>query len=79
MKGFLTPSPSIEEAAWVDGVYRLRTAFIIAAAGRSASRRPLSSHSSTRGGLLIPLILLSDPRFRFLSGSSAWTSYTQVD
>jgi multiple sugar transport system permease protein len=84
MKGFFDTVPvEIEEAAWVDGAYRLRTAFriVLPLAGPGVAAAALIAFIDAWGDFLIPLILLSDPNKIPISIGlfRAWTSYTQVD
>jgi multiple sugar transport system permease protein len=84
MKGFFDTVPiEVEEAAWVDGAYRLRTAFriVLPLAGPGVAAAALIAFIGVWGDFLIPLILLSDPNKLPISIGlfRAWTSYTQVD
>jgi multiple sugar transport system permease protein len=84
MKGFFDTVPiEVEEAAWVDGAYRLRTAFriVLPLAGPGVAAAALIAFIDAWGDFLIPLILLSDPNKLPISIGlfRAWTSYTQVD
>jgi multiple sugar transport system permease protein len=84
MKGFFDTVPiEIEEAGWVDGAYRLRTAFriVLPLAGPGVAAAALIAFIDAWGDFLIPLILLSDPNKIPISIGlfRAWTSYTQVD
>jgi multiple sugar transport system permease protein len=84
MKGFFDTVPiKIEEAAWVDGAYRLKTAFriVLPLAGPGVAAAALIAFIDAWGDFLIPLILLSDPNKTPISIGlfRAWTSYTQVD
>jgi multiple sugar transport system permease protein len=84
MKGFFDTVPiEIEEAAWVDGAYRLRTAFriVLPLAGPGVAAAALIAFIGVWGDFLIPLILLSDQNKLPISIGlfRAWTSYTQVD
>ena len=84
MKGFFDTVPiEIEEAAWVDGAHRLRTAFriVLPLAGPGVAAAALIAFIDAWGDFLIPLILISDPNKMPISIGlfRAWTSYTQVD
>jgi multiple sugar transport system permease protein len=84
MKGFFDTVPiEVEEAAWVDGAYRLRTAFriVLPLAGPGVAAAALIAFIDAWGDFLIPLILLSDPNKLPISIGlfRSWTSYTQVD
>jgi multiple sugar transport system permease protein len=84
MKGFFDTVPvEIEEAGWVDGAYRLRTAFriVLPLAGPGVAAAALIAFIDAWGDFLIPLILLNDPNKIPISIGlfRAWTSYTQVD
>lgn len=84
MKGFFDTVPiEIEEAAWIDGAHRLRTAFriVLPLAGPGVAAAALIAFIDAWGDFLIPLILLSDPNKIPISIGlfRAWTSYTQVD
>jgi multiple sugar transport system permease protein len=84
MKGFFDTVPiEIEEAGWVDGAYRLRSAFriVLPLAGPGVAATALIAFIDAWGDFLIPLILLSDPNKIPISIGlfRAWTSYTQVD
>jgi ABC-type glycerol-3-phosphate transport system permease component len=84
MKGFFDTVPvEIEEAAWVDGAHRLRTAFriVLPLAGPGVAAAALIAFIDAWGDFLIPLILVSDPNKIPISIGlfRAWTSYTQVD
>jgi multiple sugar transport system permease protein len=84
MKGFFDTVPiQIEEAAWVDGASRLRTAFrlVLPLAGPGVAAAALIGFIGAWGDFLIPLVLISDPNKIPISVGlfRAWTSYTQVD
>jgi multiple sugar transport system permease protein len=84
MKGFFDTVPiEIEEAGWVDGAYRLRSAFriVLPLAGPGVAAAALIAFIDAWGDFLIPLILISDPNKIPISIGlfRAWTSYTQVD
>jgi multiple sugar transport system permease protein len=84
MKGFFDTVPiEIEEAGWVDGAYRLKSAFriVLPLAGPGVAAAALIAFIDAWGDFLIPLILLSDPNKIPISIGlfRAWTSYTQVD
>lgn len=81
MKGFFDTVPiEVEEAAWVDGAYRLRSAFriVLPLAGPGVAAAALIAFIDAWGDFLIPLILLSDPNKLPISIGlfQAWTSYT---
>jgi multiple sugar transport system permease protein len=84
MKGFFDTVPlEIEEAAWVDGASRLRTAFfvVLPLAGPGVAAAALIGFIGAWGDFLIPLILISDQDKMPISIGlfRAWTAYTNVD
>jgi multiple sugar transport system permease protein len=84
MKGYFDTVPiEIEEAAWVDGASRLRTAFfvVLPLAGPGVAAAALIGFIGAWGDFLIPLILISDQDKIPISIGlfRAWTAYTSVD
>jgi multiple sugar transport system permease protein len=84
MKGFFDTVPiEIEEAAWMDGASRLRTAFdiVLPLAGPGVAAAALIGFIGAWGDFLIPLILISDENKLPISVGlfRAYIAYTKVD
>jgi ABC-type glycerol-3-phosphate transport system permease component len=84
MKGFFDTVPiELEEAAWMDGATRLRTAFdiVLPLAGPGVAAAALIGFIGAWGDFLIPLVLISDEDKLPISVGlfRAWVSYTHVD
>jgi ABC-type glycerol-3-phosphate transport system permease component len=84
MKGFFDTVPiEIEEAAWVDGASRLRSAFqiVLPLAGPGVAAGALIGFIGAWNQFLIPLVLISDQDKIPVSIGlfRAWISYTRVD
>lgn len=84
MKGFFDTVPiELEEAAWMDGASRLRTAFdiVLPLAGPGVAAAALIGFIGAWGDFLIPLILISDEEKLPISVGlfRAWVAYTNVD
>jgi multiple sugar transport system permease protein len=84
MKGFFDTVPlALEEAAWVDGAGRLRSAFqiVLPLAGPGVAAAALIGFIGAWSDFLIPLVLISDQEKIPISIGlfRAWVSYTSVD